>query len=152
MGSYEAQRQLADEQRFVSQASYSDDPELDAEIKRQISGSRHTVADLKYGEIKRILRAYNVSAVKILEADTKQKVVDLAIASGIIDVPDEWTLSRLLQEQKDFETQSYREAGNLKASGVGTTTPENLSPELSPEYKKWVDDTEGGVLAVPGKG
>ena len=125
---------------------------MDYAIKQEIASSRFTMADLKYGEIKRILRLYNVSPVKILEADTKQKVVELAIASGVVDVPDEWTMSKLLQEKEAWESQLYREAGNLKASGVGATTPDNRSPGLSSAYSKWVEETDGGALADPGRG
>jgi len=129
-------------QRWVEQASYSADPALDREIKAQISSSRYTMADLKYGEIKRILRLYGVAPSRILEADTKQKVVELALASGITDVPDDWTVDRLLQEKHEYEAKSYRDAGCLKQSGVGATTPENKSPDLSPSYKKFVSDMQ----------
>ena len=125
-------------QRFRDQASYSDDPELDAAIKEEIADSRHTVAALSYGEIKRILRLYNVKPEWVLAADTKKKIVDLAIRSGIVDVPDQWTLDRLLKEKNEHALKSKTEAGCLSKSGVGATLD---SPEASPEYKRWVEAT-----------
>jgi hypothetical protein len=45
-------------QRFHNETSYSNDPELDAAIRDNINSSRHTIANLKPAELKRILRAH----------------------------------------------------------------------------------------------
>ena len=86
-------------QRFKESGSYSPDPGLDRAIRSEIVSSRHTVAALKPAQLKRILRLYNVSSREILEASTNQALVDLALQSGIVDVPDQWTLDRLKDEQ-----------------------------------------------------
>ena len=54
-----------------------------------------TLADLRTGEIKRILKIFEVSPKELLAATTKASVVDLAHANGIVDVPDVWTLERV---------------------------------------------------------
>jgi hypothetical protein len=95
-------------QRFREQRSYSNDPQLDAEIKSRISASRRTIKSLKPPEIKRILRLYDVPPKRILEANTTDRLLSLAESNGIVDVPDEWTLDRLQAERKARQTEAYK--------------------------------------------
>ena len=88
-------------QRWVEQESYSPDPQEDAMIRANLVSSRYTVAALKPAELKRILRLCSVPPAKILRCATTHALVELAAESGIVDVPDQWTLDSLKQQQDE---------------------------------------------------
>lgn len=101
------------DQRFVDEKAYSTDPKMDAMIRAELSSSRYTVASLKPAEVKRILRLYNVPDHKILECATNRQLVELAKATGIEDVPDQWTLDHLKQQQDEENAKISWERNNL---------------------------------------
>lgn len=102
-------------QRFVEQDIYDADPRLNAAIKQQVRSSRYTVASLKVSELKRILKLYDIPNRKILAADTNQKLVELAFANGIVDVPDQWTLDQLRSEQRERQAKESFARTHLSA-------------------------------------
>jgi hypothetical protein len=59
---------------------------------------------------------YDVSPKKILEANTTKKLVNLSISSGIVDVPDEWTLERLVTEKKQRQAEEHYKKTHLSVT------------------------------------
>ena len=100
-------------QRWLEEEAYSTDPTQDAMIRAEVASSRHTVAALKPAELKKILRLFSVPPAKILQCATNRDLVDLAIATGIEDVPDQWTLDRLKQQQDEERARISRERNSL---------------------------------------
>ena len=58
-----------------------------------------TLGELPIPQIKKLLRMCDIEAVHILAAKTKIELLELAASHGIVNVPDEWTLEMIRQEQ-----------------------------------------------------
>ena len=91
----------------------SEDPELDAAIREEVNASRHTIARIKPFELKKIMRLYCVPEHEILSCYSHRDLVQLAVTRGIVDVPDQWTLDKLKQEQEDERERIERVKTNL---------------------------------------
>ena len=57
-----------------------------------------TMSELSIPQIKRLLRACDVAPTSVLAAKTKIELVELAGNHGIVQVPDEWTMEMIKQE------------------------------------------------------
>jgi len=99
--------------RFHHEKSYSADKELDAIIRQEIEMSRHTVASISPGKLRRIMRLFSVPNDDIFRCSSHHDLVNLALERGIADVPDDWTLQRLDEEQKAERARAYRYASGM---------------------------------------